>query len=66
MARELIDQVKHSQNDKGKEYTWNTFLWLLKEPFWLNYDSISVNQAGDAFLETAIHGPLCIKCKNGS
>ena len=52
-----------SPNDKDQEFTWHTFLWLLKEKFWLNYHHISAGQASDPFLAEAIHGPLCKECK---
>lgn len=46
-----------------QEYTWRGFLWLLKESFWSNWQDVSASGAGDGFLETAIHGPLCPQCK---
>jgi hypothetical protein len=66
LERELdkrYGKLELSPNDKGQEFTWNGFLWLLKKPFWSNYDHLSANQAGDQFLETAIHRPLRIECK---
>lgn len=54
--------ISHART-KDQEFSWLDFLWLLKEPFWQNYNNLSPGQAGDTFLETAIHGPLCPDCK---
>ncbi len=48
---------------KPKEYEWRGFLWLLRQPFWDNYNDLAVDQVDDVLLATAIHGPLCPKCK---
>jgi hypothetical protein len=63
-ARNLgIDDFPESRNIKDKEFTWDTFRWLLKEPFWLKCNDISAERAGDRLLDSVIHGPLCKDCK---
>lgn len=44
-------------------YEWRGFLWLLTTNFWSNCLHLSASEAADGFLATAIHGPLCPRCK---
>ena len=59
----VFDKPKNRPDYKDKEFMYQGFLWLLKEGFWSNCRDLAASAAGDGFLQTAIHGPLCPECK---